>query len=424
MNVREAALKTLYDIEFNGTYSNAAVKNALAYYKDMSAQDKPLFTELVYGVTDKRLTLDYYIKSMSKIKMKKISQYILIILRMGIYQLLYTDKIPESAAVNESVKLAKRYGHGASAGFVNGILRNVKKTEIKYPEDKTEYLSVKYSYPVWICEKWIKEFGFEFAEKMMAVSEKEKKITLRPNSLKTNAELLVKALAEENVTAHEENDAVVTDGFDISRSRLYNKGYYTPQDTAAMQAAVVLNPQPGETVIDMCAAPGGKTTHMAELMKNEGIIYAFDKYDHKIRLIEKNAERLDINIIKASAADVTVPNTAFKETADKILCDVPCSGLGIIGRKPDIKWNREENADLTAIQKKILENAAVYLKRGGEIVYSTCTVEREENEGVTGGFIKEHGEFEKLYEKTFYPHIDGTDGFYICKLKKRETDNG
>lgn len=417
MNIREAALKALYDIEYNGSYSNMAVKNTLGGW-DISKQDKALFTALVYGVTDKRLTLDYYISRLSKIKLKKISKYILLILRMGIYQIVFMDKIPVSAAVNESVKLAKRYGHGASAGFVNGVLRSAASKTVDYPEEKNEYLSVKYSFPLWLCDRWIDEFGFEFTESMMQAFEENKHITLRANSLKTTASELAGMLVKSGITAEVKDGAVVTGGFDIENNSLYKDGFFTVQDTAAMQAAKVLAPQSGELIIDMCAAPGGKTTHIAELMKNSGKILAFDIHAHKTELIKKNAARLGIDIIEVHEKDASVFDKSLENTADRVLCDVPCSGLGVIGRKPDIKRCEDRSGEITALQTKILENGAKYLKDGGVLVYSTCTVEKCENEEVINKFMKNNGGFEKMYEKAFYPHIDKTDGFYICKLRK------
>ena len=416
MNAREKALKTLYEIEYNGAYSNLALKNTLK--SDTQPQDKAFITTLVYGVLDKKITLDYIIQKRSKLKLKKISKYILIILRMGIYQLKFMDKIPESAAVNESVKLAKRYGHGASAGFVNGVLRNAAKTEIEYPADKTEYLSVKYSFPKEICQKWINDFGYDFTEEMFKAFSEPSCLTLRPNTLKTTSDELLVKLSEKGVKAAIADGYITAEGFDIAHDELYKTGFYTVQDAAAMAASRVLAPNAGDTVIDMCAAPGGKTTHMAEIMQNKGKIYAFDVHEHKIDLIRKNAERLGITIIEAQIGDGQQYNKEFAETADKILCDVPCSGLGIIRRKPEIKYNREDTSELPEIQRAILDNAAKYLKPGGEIVYSTCTIEKEENEQVTGGFLRDNPDFEKLTEKTFYPHIDHTDGFYICKMKR------
>ena len=300
-NAREIAMKVIYDVEFNGAYSNMALKKALK--TDMPKQDKAFISNLVYGVTDRKLTLDYVIGKFSKIKLKKISKYILIILRMGIYQIMFMDKVPISAAVNESVKLARRYGHGASAGFVNGLLRNVSKTEIEYPSDKTEYLSVKYSFPMWLCEKWIDEFGYDFTEKLIESFGMEKRLNIRPNRLKITADELCKKFNDNGINAEVYDDYIVSEGFDISADSLYNDGYYTIQDLAAMQTAKVLAPCEGDTVIDMCAAPGGKTTHIAELMNNKGKIYAFDVHEHKIELIKKNAERLGITIIEPKLSD-------------------------------------------------------------------------------------------------------------------------
>jgi 16S rRNA (cytosine967-C5)-methyltransferase len=418
MNIREKAIKTLYEISFNGAYSNIAVKDALSG-TDISGRDKVFFSRLVYGTLDKEITLDYIIGLYSKVKLKKISKFILIILRMGIYQLKFMDSVPESAAVNESVKLARRYGHGASAGYVNGILRTIAKAEIEYPDEPVKYLSVKYSFPEEMCEKWINEFGFEFTENLMKAFEKPARLTLRPNTLKINAKELEERLRSRGTEAQADEGLVYADGFDVGADELYRNGFYTVQDRAAMQPAILLAPQPGETIIDMCAAPGGKTTQLAELMRNKGKIYAFDIYEHKTALIEKNSARLGIDIISAAVKDASRYDDKLKETADRVLCDVPCTGTGIIGRKPDIKRNRRSDGSITVIQRAVLENGAKYLKKGGTLVYSTCSVEKEENEGVTDAFIAENPDFEKIYEKTFYPHTDGCDGFYVCKIGKK-----
>lgn len=414
MSARETALKTLYAVEFEGAYSNMALKKSLSDDK-LSAADKGFITTLVYGVISRRLTLDYVIAAYSKIKLKKISKYILLILRMGLYQLMYMSKVPESAAVNESVKLAKRYGHGASSGFVNGVLRNFIREGIKIPDSD---LSVKYSFPESLCSAWTADFGLEFTEKLMEAMNSAPKLTIRPNTLKITQEELQRALAEKGIESEISGVSLICEGFDVAREELYKSGFCTVQDAAASETAITLSPKSGETVIDMCAAPGGKTTHMAELMGNKGKILAFDVHEHKIKLIKNNAERLGIDIIDAKTGDGTVFDEMLEGTADKILCDVPCSGLGIIRRKPDIKWHTDDLSGLCEIQAKILENGGKYLKRGGEIVYSTCTIDRRENEDRISEFLQKHRNFEKLSEKTYYPHIDGTDGFYICKMRK------
>ena len=236
--------------------------------------------------------------------------------------------------------------------------------------------------------------------------------------LKINAQELAERLTQKGINAKTGENCVECSGFDIANDSLYLEGYYTVQDKAAMAAAIALAPQSGETVIDMCAAPGGKTTHIAELMQNQGKVLAFDIYEHKVELIYKNAQRLGLDIISAQLKDASVLDEALIESADRVLCDVPCSGMGILRRKPDIKWNRKEDDSFYQIQKKILENASKYLKKGGEILYSTCSIEKEENEEVTNKFLAENENFQRLYEKTYYPNIDGTDGFYICKMKK------
>lgn len=414
MSARETALKTLYAVEFEGAYSNMALKNSLSK-NNISAADKGLITTLVYGVISRKLTLDYVIASYSKIKLKKISKYILLILRMGLYQLMYMDRVPASAAVDESVKLAKRYGHGASAGFVNGVLRSFIRSGIEIPDDD---LSVKYSFPKELCDAWVKDFGADFAAELMEALNSNPKLTIRANTLKITPQELKEELCKKGIKSEINGVSLVCGGFDVAGDELYKNGYYTVQDIAASQASLMLAPKKGETVIDMCAAPGGKTTHLAELMENKGQIFAFDVHEHKIKLINDNAKRLGIDIIEARIGDGNIFNENFFEKADKALCDVPCSGFGIIRRKPDIKWNREDMSGLREIQRKILENAGRYIKRGGELVYSTCTVDKRENEEQTELFLKNHSNFEKISEKTYYPNRDGCDGFYICKMRK------
>ena len=432
-NAREIALKTLYQVEYEGAYSNLALKSQLTDSK-LQGADRGLATALVYGVLQKKLMLEYIISEFSSVKLKKISKFILLILELGIYQIIFMDKIPESAAVNESVKLARRYGHTKSAGFVNALLRNVVKNRNSLPEpkDKLKRISVKYSFPEWICERWIKEFGEEFACNLMEAMNEDAKMCLRVNALKKDD---IKEKIPYICDGVYVSDAVYTSGFDVSGSEAYRNGFVTPQDEAAMLASLVLNPKEGDTVIDMCAAPGGKSTHMAEIMNNKGKIYSFDIYEHKQKIIEENAKRLGIDIISSGVLDASEYCNKYKETADKILVDAPCSGLGIIRRKPEIKWNRNPEDEFSSMQYKILENAARYLKKDGEILYSTCTVEKEENEEVIEKFLNTHPEFnavditELLPEKlrkdtakkgyiTLYPGIDKTDGFFIAKIKK------
>lgn len=420
-NPRETALLALYKIEYEGAYSNMAVKDALSL---AHGRDKGLITELVYGVIRRKLTLDYVISRYSKIKLKKLSKYLLLILRMGVYQIYFTDKIPDSAAVNESVKLAKRYCP-KSAGFANAILHSVirGRESLEYPSDKKEFLSVKYSFPREIVELFEE---LDFCEDLLDSLNKEPKTTVRLNRLKSGEKLLI----DGEISPLYEYARVVR-GLDIANADDYKCGRIIAQDIAAMMAAEALSPKPGEVLIDMCAAPGGKTTHLAELMGDSGKIYAFDIHPHKIEIIKKNAERMGISIIDAAVGDAGKVNENLLGLADKVLADVPCSGLGIIRRKPDIKWNKEDISGLPEIQYKILENAARYLKPGGELVYSTCTLNKCENEDVVCRFLEENKDFEFVKIQipgplmrenngyiTLYPNKDGTDGFFISKIKR------
>lgn len=433
-NAREIALLVLYEIEYNGAYSNMALKNCFLKNKDINAQDKSFITRLVYGVVSQKLKLEYIIAKNSKIRLKKISKYILLILKMGIYQIKYMDKIPESAAVNESVKLAKRYGHQSSAGFVNGVLRSVIRNDVKYPENNILSLAYEYSYPEELVKKWCDDFGVEFAKELMAAMNEAPELSLRVNTLKANANELVDKYTELLKSELYEN-ALIAKGFDVGGSELYKSGQIIAQDISAMMASIVLAPKKGDKVLDICAAPGGKTTHIAELMENEGEILACDVHEHKIELIEKNAERMGIDIITTACIDCSRHNERLNMRFDKVLADVPCSGYGIIRRKPDIKWKSEENEELIKTAKKILTNAMQYVKVGGELVFSTCTVNREENELRLAEVLSENEGFEPVditeylpkalqHESakkgyvTFYPNVDGIDGFFIAKIKR------
>ncbi len=421
---REAALAALYEIEYNGAYSNIVLKNVLKD-TDLDGRDRAFVSALVYGVTAKKRMLDYMIEELSKIKLKKISKYILIILRMGLYQLKFMDKVPDSAAVNESVRLARRYGHSASAGYVNGILRNASKRDFSLPLD----LAVRESFADINAKRLISDYG-ERAKDIMSALNKEPKMTVRANTLKITTDELKKVLGAENCPYSDVG--LYVKKLDTSSSKEYEKGLFTVQDAAPMVACKVLSPKSGDTVIDLCAAPGGKTTYLAELMQNEGRIYAFDIHSHRVELILKNAQRLGIKIIDAKEQDATVFNSELAEIADKVLADVPCSGIGIARRKPELKY-KTDFEELSEIQLAILKNGARYLKKGGELVYSTCTLYRDENERVIDRFLEENDGFELISFQDYLP--DGfseeragimtvlpdktdCDGFFVAKIRR------
>lgn len=445
--VRETALKALYEIETKNAYSNLALKRHLTN-KQFDSRDRAFITELVYGTVSRKLTLDWVISRFSKTQLKKLSNWVLQILRMGAYQILFLDRVPASAACNTSVDLAKRYAK-QSAGFVNAVLRNIvrSKENINFDEINApsvpEKLSIEYSFPVYLAEEWVKVFGEEFTENLLSSLLERPDFTVRINTLKTGRDALIAELSQNGIEVKPGrflDEALRLENVsDISCMDAFVKGKITVQDESSMLVTRVLAPEPGEKILDVCAAPGGKTTHMAEAMKNMGHIDAWDIHEHKIALIRENAERLGIEIINAAQRDALEFSEEAVCTYDRVLVDAPCSGTGIIRRKPDIKWKREMDdfGSLVEIQRKILYNASRYVKPGGVLVYSTCSLDVRENEQIIAGFLSENGDFKaeslenylpdtlKAKEETkrgilkLYPHIDGTDGFFIARLRRK-----
>ena len=425
---REIALKTLYKIDEEGSYSNIALNEMLEKNKKiLNEKDIGLISEIVYGVTTWRLTIDEIIKKYSKIRIKKISPWILNNLRMGIYQIIFLDRIPKSAAVNEAVNLAKRYGHKGSFGFTNAILRKVSKNDYKEfsnIEDTKERLSKQYSMPIWIIESLIKEeMPIEKIEEICKYSNERPKLTIRVNLLKTTPQILKEKLESKKIKVEEAKlkpFLYIQNAKNIEHLKEFQDGLFTVQDEGAGLIPYILNPKPNEIVLDACSSPGGKTTYMAELMENKGKIIAWDLYKHRVKLVEEARERLEITIIETEEQDATLPKEEYFKKFDKILLDVPCSGLGVLKRKPDIKWSRtlEEIKEISNVQMKILETCSKYLKDGGEIMYSTCTILKEENEKVIEKFLKEDSDFKMKELKQLYQG-ENNDGFFMCKLAKK-----
>jgi 16S rRNA (cytosine967-C5)-methyltransferase len=443
---RETALKILYDINKSGAYSNITLNKYLED-KELNSLDKAFITELVYGTLKWRLSIDYIIDKFSSIKIKKLSPWILNILRLGVYQLVYMSKIPESAACNECVNLSKRYGHSASSRFVNAVLRNVARSrnKIDYPDkskDLTAYLSIKYSHPEWMVKNWLSRFGESFTEELLRLNNEPAPLTVRVNALKTTreelSELLKKEGFETEPAKYIDNALTIKNPSSISKMESFVKGFFQVQDESSMLVGRVLDPMPGEFIVDVCSAPGGKTTHIAELMENRGQVIARDIHEHKIKLINDAAKRLGIDIIKAEIFDASELDLELVEKADRVLVDAPCTGLGIIRRKPEIKWTRNPGdlKDIVKIQEKILNTSSKYVKPGGVLVYSTCTIETQENEELVKRFLDSNKEFELedisrqlpegLKKNTakdgyiqLYTNVDGIDGFFISKMRKR-----
>lgn len=435
---RELALKILYDIEKNGAYLNISFKNHTEG-ACMDERDAAFVKELAYGVIQHKLTLDYVIARFSTVKLKKLAPFVLCILRMGIYQLYFMDKIPESAAVNESVKLAGRYA-GKSRGFVNAILRKAAKEPLQLPSGQgAEALSVRYSHPVELVNWLTRTFGAERTEEILAENQTAPALCVRVNAYKTTKEELVKRLCDEGISVSEgalSDCSLLFESGGVQKLSSYKEGLFTVQDQSAQLAALTLSPEAGDVVFDVCAAPGGKTTHIAELMNNQGEILALDLYAKRLASVTETAERLGLSIIKIQQADASLFD--FSKQADKILIDAPCSGLGVIRRRPDIKYKPEltDFSELISIQKNILNHCSEFLKPGGVMVYSTCTINPGENEEQVMDFLKEHTDFELVPVKsphitgqaseilkdgmgTFYPQKEGGDGFFIAKLRRR-----
>ncbi|NSW90823.1 MAG: 16S rRNA (cytosine(967)-C(5))-methyltransferase RsmB [Firmicutes bacterium] len=446
---REAALKILFDINEKGAYSNITINKYLnnPAFREV---DKVFITGLVYGTVKWKLAIDWVIAEFSNIPLKKLSPWILNILRLGIYQLLYTNRIPESAACNESVKLALKYGHHASSGYVNGVLRNVarRRTEIKYPDRNKEpvrYLSIKYSHPEWMVKYWINLFGEDFTESLLESNNKNPDFTVRVNTIKITKHEFMRKMNEEGIAylkgRYIDNAFIINNPTAITGSELFRAGYFQVQDEASMLVSQVLDPAPGELVMDVCAAPGGKSTHIAEIMENKGLVISRDIHEHRIKLINEAATRLGVNIIKAELHDATLLDPAYIMKAHRVLVDAPCTGLGIIRRKPEIKWSRalEDKKEIKGLQLKILKTSAEYVKPGGVLVYSTCTIGSDENIEVVREFLESNTnsefqmmEFDKLLPSglsretakvgyvQLFPNIDNTDGFFIAKMRRRD----
>jgi len=424
MNSRTVAYDILLKIERDKAYSNLTLDKELSE-SNLNSLDKALASRIVYGVLERKITLDYALNQYIKTGLKKLKPNVRTILRMGAYQILFMDKIPPSAAVNESVKIAKKNAQYAS-GMVNGVLRNLIRSGFDLPDenDKILYNSIKYSCPEWLVKLWLDYLGEEDAVKFLEYSLLPPPMYIRVNTTKTTADNLIELFAEKGITAEKTDieDSLLLHGVsDISHLKEYRNGYFYVQDLSSQICAKSLEAESGETVFDMCCAPGGKTFTIAQTMKNKGEIKAFDIYDSRLKLVDQSAKRLGIEIIEVKNQDASkyYPELGL---ADRILCDVPCSGLGIIRRKPEIKYKDKEELDsLPEIQYSILTNASKYLKPSGTMIYSTCTLNPSENEEVCDRFLSENPGFSKDCKyRRLLPQNDLSDGFFIAKFRKGE----
>ena len=420
MNVRKLALDATSKILFDGGYSNIVINDTLKKY-ELNEVDRALFTRLVLGTVEKKITLEYYLKPFLH---KKPKPWIYCLLLMSIYQLVYLD-IPDYAVVNEAVEIASVRDRNFGS-FVNGVLRAFQRSE-KPDIDSLqgiEYLSIKYSYPEWLVAYLLKDYDLATLEKIFAYNENEKLMAIRVNTLKSNLEEVKMALDDKGIEYYESDfvDSGLVVSEPLMRNKLFLSGKITIQDLASQKVATFLNPAKDSIVLDVCAAPGSKSAHMAAIMENTGKIFACDIYPHKIKLMNSNFARLGVTNVSCQQIDArNLKDYVKPKSFDYILADLPCSGMGVMGHKVDIRYNLTLASieEIIKLQKAILDSVANLLKVGGTMVVSTCTFNKNENEKQIKEFISNHPNYIVVDEVTYLPYEYGTDGFYICKLERK-----
>ena len=442
-HTRFFALKILKEVNQDGKYANIALKENLRG-EFFSERDVAFLTQLVYGTLERQITIDIFLKRFASFK--RVNPWIMNILRLGAYQILYLDRVPDSAACNEAVNQCGMHGLFALKGFVNGILRNVSRNKDKLllPDKNlplSANLSLQYSYPKWLIEKWIGDYGTEMTETILKPSDRGDALVIRVNTMK----ILPAALKEEFIRSGLE----VLDGYhlkealriagagDIQANPFYREGYFTVQGESSMLDAYIMDPQPGETILDACSSPGNKAIHMAERMGEKGQVIAWDIHEHRVALTERNRKRMDARIVLPSVRDASNPYPEFYEKFDRVLVDAPCSGLGVLHKKPDIKQKvRPEGlSELSKLQEGILDACSRYVKPDGILVYSTCTINPQENENMIQKLLAKRWDF-VLDDPSPYlpdtlksavrdrmiqliPSRDHMDGFFIARLRRK-----
>jgi 16S rRNA (cytosine967-C5)-methyltransferase len=442
-NVRETTLDLLNTIEKNQSYSNLLLHHEIEKNK-LPAKDIGLLTELTYGTLQRKMTLDYFLKPFLK-KNSKIESWVQNLLRITLYQMIYLDKIPDRAAIYEAVEIAKKRGHKGISSMVNGVLRSIQREglpAISAIEDPIERLAVETSHPQWLIKRWVQQFGYDKTREMGETNLTAPLQTARVNTTRTTRTECVERLEEEGY--YIELSPIIPEAIralkgNLASSSVFKEGLLTIQDESSMLVAYALGAAKNEAVLDACAAPGGKSTHIAEKMDNTGQVISLDLHEHKVKLINDNANRLALTNIKTMAMDSRKAAENFKpESFDRILLDAPCSGLGVMRRKPDMKYTKKEQdiMQLSSIQQNLLESVANLVKKGGVLVYSTCTVDHQENENTIAAFLKSHPQFEgdsafkgrmpeairpliTGFDLQILPQDFGSDGFYIACLRKK-----
>lgn len=448
-DVRGIALEILMEIIQQKEYSHIVIRNALDKVQYLPKQERAFINRLVEGTVEYQLRIDYILDQYSSVKVQKMKPVIRNILRSGVYQLLFMDGVPDSAACNEAVKLAQKKGFYSLKGFVNGVLRTIsrEKDAVVYPDRNTDlsrYFSVFYSMPQWLVERWLGEYGPETTEGMLQDFLKDRPTTIRCQQHRMNPEMAIRSMEEQG--AHLEKAPYLPYAWYLSEYshlaglKSFVMGRIVVQDLSSMLVGEVSGAKKGDYVIDLCAAPGGKSLHVADKMEGYGHVDARDLTDYKVELIRENIRRTDVINVEASRKDATILDKDSIEKADVVLADVPCSGLGVIGKKTDIKYRIDQDKirELVVLQRQILHNAAAYVKPGGTLIYSTCTITREENQENVQWFVENYPyELESLdpwiceelqNEDTkkgylqLLPGVHKTDGFFIARLKKRSSE--
>ncbi|NPV91399.1 MAG: 16S rRNA (cytosine(967)-C(5))-methyltransferase RsmB [Firmicutes bacterium] len=447
-SAREGALQILYAVEVEGAYANLVLDRVLRE-APINRLDRSLLTELVYGTLRWRNRLDWVLGRVVRTRLEDLTPWIRNILRLGAYQLLFLDRIPASAVCDEGVKLAYRYGHRGVAGLVNGVLRNLARQgrEIELPDpgdDPAKHLAVAYSHPEWMVDRWLRRYGFEETRRLCEADNRPAPQWVRVNTLKLSPLELAEKLKPMGIEAYPgrlvEESLCLVGEINYTELELHQAGYFYVQDQSSMLVAHTVDPSEGQRVVDACAGPGGKTSHIAQLMKNTGEILAFDIHQHKLGLVEANCRRMGVSSVSTRVMDARQLPGELAGWADHVLVDAPCSGLGVLARRPDLRWRRDPEAmkQLPALQKELVRAASGCLKPGGTLVYSTCTLEPEENEEVVEWAVENcglllddlephlgKGEWSEEDRRKMrggfiylFPHIHGTDGFFISRLRR------
>ncbi len=437
-NARAAALAVLTSVE-EGAYSNLKLNHVLRQSR-LPRLEASLATEITYGTLQRRNTIDWMLAPFLKRDLKQLDAWVRNLLRMSVYQLIYLDRIPEHAVVHESVELAKLWGNPGIGGFVNGTLRNFlrfpEKRQISRDIPLVTRLSLEHSHPEWLIRRWLTQYGEEVTEAICRENNRPPAQSIRVNRMKSSRDQLLQLLRD-NCPGKVQLSPVAVDAIRyegnvlLAQTDWHEEGLFTIQDESAQLVTEILDPQPGMRVLDACAAPGGKTTHLAEWMGDQGQVVAWDVYDHKVKLVQQAARRLGLSAIEVRRYDARLGAQSGEDLFDAVLLDAPCSGLGVIRRRPDLKWSRQEHdiPQLVRLQRQLLTGVAPLIRPGGLLVYSTCTIERAENEENVAWFLATHCQFEMDQECShplcdngqvqILPHQFHSDGFFIARLRKK-----